>query len=234
MQNKTRYHRKIILHKGHLTYGLVSIIAVCICYFYVDRNASFFFNSFRHTDFYNVFFCMQLLSSILEYAVPLVCIYSIVMLFLKRFYYFEVFLFAAVSCLLISRSVVHFLKYLFGRYWTKTFINNNLSLQNNAVYGFNFFHDGKTFESFPSGHSAVIFAVMTVVWIMYPRFRWLSVLCCIVVITGLLGCNFHFPSDIIAGAFIGVIAAYFVLHASQIFPIKLEEHEIKIYKWLKN
>ena len=222
---KNKKHLKVIFHKGHLTYGLITIIAITIFYLYVDRDASMFFNSVRHTEFYNFFFWMQYLSNILEYAVPLLYLYLFIMLFFKRFYYFEEFIFAATTSLLVAVSLKNFFKHIFGRYWTETFTHNNLSLIKNDAYGFNFFHSGSAFDSFPSGHSAVIFAVMTVLWIMYPRLRWLAVLCCITVIVGLLGCDFHFPSDIIAGAFIGVITAYFVLHASQIFASNLREHK---------
>ena len=219
-------HKKVVVHKGHVIYGLISILLITILYFYVDRDASMFFHSFRKTEYYNIFYCMQYLSNMLEYIVPLVYLYLIVMLFSKRFHYFEEFLFASATSLLVAISLKNFLKIIFGRYWTETFTHNNLSLIKNDAYGFNFFHSGSAYDSFPSGHSAVIFAVMTVLWVMYPRLRWLSILCCLTVIAGLLGCDFHFPSDIIAGAFVGVIAAFFVLHASQIFARNLREHDV--------
>ncbi len=223
---KNKKHPKVRLRKRHhLVYGLISVIVICIFYFYVDRDASMFFHRVRHTEFFNVFFWMQYLSNILEYAVPLVYIYLIVMLFSKRFYYLEEFLFASATSLLVAVSLKNFFKNIFGRYWTETFTHNNPSLIQSHKYGFNFFHTGSAYDSFPSGHSAVIFSVATVIWIMYPRLRWLSVIVCAAVIIGLLGCDFHFPSDIIAGAFIGVVAAYFVMHSSQIFARNIREHE---------
>ena len=228
---KNKKHRKVVtFHKGHLAYGLISVAVITILYLYVDRDASMLFHDFRHSDYFNVFKWMQHLSSILSYSIPLIYIYLIVMLFFKRFYYFEEFLFASSTSLLVAVSLTNFLKHIFGRYWTETFINNNLSLIKNDAYGFNFFHFGSAYKSFPSGHSTVIFSVATILWIMYPRLRWLSVIGCITVIVGLLGCNFHFPSDIIAGAFVGVIAAYFVLHASQIFAKNLREHDYDVIK----
>jgi membrane-associated phospholipid phosphatase len=228
---RNRKHSKVVIYKRHhLIYGIISVLAITICYHYVDRNASTFFSHIRRTDFYNVLFWMQYLSNLLEYLIPFVYLYLILMLLSKRFYYFEEFLFASANSLLISVSLKDFFKNIFGRYWTETFTNNNPSLIQNNAYGFNFFHYGRAYDSFPSGHSAVVFAVMTVLWVMYPRLRWLSALCCIMVVVGLLGCNFHFPSDIIAGAFIGVIVAYFVLHASQVFARNIREHKDQIYK----
>lgn len=225
---KNKKHPQVFIHKGHVIYGIISIIAITIFYLYLDRNASMLFHDFRHTQLYNIFYWMQYLSNVLEYIIPLVYLYLIVMLFSKRFYYFEEYLFASATSLLVAVSLKDFFKTIFGRYWTETFTHDNLSLIKNDAYGFNFFHSGSAYDSFPSGHSAVIFAVMTVLWIMIPRLRWLSVLCCTIVIVGLLGCNFHFPSDIIAGAFVGVISAYFVLYASQIFARNIREHIIKL------
>ncbi len=47
------------------------------------------------------------------------------------------------------------------------------------------------------------FAVLSVLWICYPRFRVLYVLAALAVIAGLVGANFHFLGDTIAGAFLG-------------------------------
>ena len=228
LRKARREHCKVRLHPGHIKYSLIAVVAISICYFYVDRDASTFFNTVRNTpEFYNVFFCMQYLSNLLEYAVPLFYIYLIVMLLLKRFYYFEEFLFAASTSLLVSVSLKNFFKNIFGRYWTETFVNNNQSFQKTGAYGFNFFHHGLAYDSFPSGHTTVIFAFMTVLWIMFPGLRWLATLCCATVIVGLLGCDFHFPSDIIAGGILGIITAYSVLHISQIFAKDIREHDIK-------
>jgi len=222
---KNKKQDKIRLGRKHLVIGLICAVFITIFYLYVDRDASIFFNKVRHTELYGIFFWMQYLSNILEYVVPLVYLYLIVMLFTKYFYYFEEFLFASATSLLVAVSLKNFFKTIFGRYWTETFNNNNPSLIKNDAYGFNFFHVGSQYDSFPSGHSAVIFAVMTVVWIMYPRLRWLSVLCCAIVIVGLLGADFHFPSDIIAGAFVGIISSIFVIHASQKFASKMRVHK---------
>ena len=96
------------------------------------------------------------------------------------------------------------LKYVFGRTWPETWINNNPSLIRDGVYGFHPFHGGRAYESFPSGHTAVTFAVLSVLWICYPRFRLLFAAIGLGVTGGLVGANFHFLSDVIAGAFVGL------------------------------
>jgi membrane-associated phospholipid phosphatase len=46
-------------------------------------------------------------------------------------------------------------------------------------------------------------AVLSVLWICYPRLRPLYVLIALAVAIGLIGSNFHFLGDCIAGAFLG-------------------------------
>jgi membrane-associated phospholipid phosphatase len=105
--------------------------------------------------------------------------------------------------LVVADAIKDQLKFVFGRTWPETWVGNNLSLIRDGVYGFHPFHGGVGFTSFPSGHAAAICAVMSVLWIYYPRFRLLYALCVATVVLGLMGANYHFLSDIIVGAFIG-------------------------------
>jgi len=96
------------------------------------------------------------------------------------------------------------LKFVFGRTWPATWINNNPSFLRDGFYGFNFFHGGQGYASFPSGHIAVICAVMTVLWVYYPAWHVLYVLGVLAVSIGLVGANYHFLSDVIVGGFVGI------------------------------
>jgi membrane-associated phospholipid phosphatase len=100
------------------------------------------------------------------------------------------------------------LKYAFGRTWPETWIENNPSLVQNGVFGFNPFHGGPGFASFPSGHVAAVCAAITVLSWAYPNLRPISVACVAVVAIGLIGANYHFLSDIFAGIFVGVSVGY--------------------------
>jgi membrane-associated phospholipid phosphatase len=44
---------------------------------------------------------------------------------------------------------------------------------------------------------------MSVLWIYYPQWRALYALVVAAVVAGLIGANYHFLSDIIAGGFVG-------------------------------
>jgi membrane-associated phospholipid phosphatase len=115
----------------------------------------------------------------------------------------SVFLVCGVS-LTVAVAIKDQLKFAFGRTWPETWINNNPSLIRNNVYGFNPFHGGVGYSSFPSGHTTAICAVMSVLWICYPKFRAIYGLLIAAVAIGLIGADYHFLSDVIAGGFLGV------------------------------
>jgi membrane-associated phospholipid phosphatase len=46
-------------------------------------------------------------------------------------------------------------------------------------------------------------AVLAVVWLWYPRFRRVCVIAGLAVGAGLVGANYHFLGDVVAGAFLG-------------------------------
>jgi membrane-associated phospholipid phosphatase len=108
------------------------------------------------------------------------------------------------ASLAIAQAVKDQLKFAFGRTWTETWVRNNPSFIRDGVYGFNPFHGGPGFAAFPSGHMTAICAVMSVLWICYPKFRLVYAICMAVVAIGLVGADFHFLGDVIAGAFLGI------------------------------
>src|SRR6516225_975039 len=100
------------------------------------------------------------------------------------------------------------LKYAFGRTWPESWIEKNPSLIQNGVFGFNPFHGGLGFASFPSGHAAAICSVMAVLWWSCPNWRPIYVACVAAVVFGLIGANYHFLSDILSGMFVGTSVGY--------------------------
>jgi membrane-associated phospholipid phosphatase len=104
---------------------------------------------------------------------------------------------------LITEAAKEQLKFLFGRTWPESWASNNPSFIRDGVYGFHFMHGGGGYNSFPSGHMATSCAVLAVVWLWYPRFRQLCMVAGLAVGAGLVGANYHFLSDVVAGAFLG-------------------------------
>jgi membrane-associated phospholipid phosphatase len=112
--------------------------------------------------------------------------------------------------LIVAEATKAQLKFAFGRTWPDTWINNNASFIHDGVYGFNFFHGGPEYASFPSGHMAVTCAVISVLWIYFRETRVICALAALAVAIGLIGANYHFLSDVIAGAFVGISSGWMV------------------------
>jgi membrane-associated phospholipid phosphatase len=106
--------------------------------------------------------------------------------------------------IILAKLIVPPLKFAFGRTWPQY---NNPSLLIGGVYKFNFFQAGQAFESFPSGHTASICALIVVFWICYPRFRLMYAAVIAAMAGGLIAGNYHFVSDVIAGGFVGCSTA---------------------------
>ncbi|HUK10057.1 MAG TPA: phosphatase PAP2 family protein [Stellaceae bacterium] len=118
-----------------------------------------------------------------------------------------------LSCgiaLIVSAVIKDQLKFLFGRTWPESWLNGNRSFVANGVYGFWPLHGGEAYASFPSGHTTVAFAVLTLFWIRWPRLRFFCVLAGAAAVIALVGGGFHWLSDSIAGAFLGAAVGYIV------------------------
>lgn len=89
------------------------------------------------------------------------------------------------------------LKFLFGRPWPNTWLHS-------GVDRWIPFTDSSFFGSFPSGHTAYIAAPLTVFWILLPRYRIAYAIIVIAVMTGLVGANYHFVGDVLAGLLTGI------------------------------
>jgi len=94
-------------------------------------------------------------------------------------------------------------KGLFGRTWPESWLGNNPSWIRDGVFGFFPFHGGPDWASFPSGHTAVITATATILWVILPELKvaWAALVA--VVVVGLIAGNYHFVSDVIAGLYLG-------------------------------
>lgn len=114
---------------------------------------------------------------------------------------------ASVS-VLITEVFKDLLKFIFSRPWPESWMGNNPSFIRDGIYGFHFLHGG-SYQSFPSGHMAASCAVLAVLWIWYPRWRALYLIAALTVGLGLIAANYHFLSDVLAGAFLGTSVAWF-------------------------
>jgi membrane-associated phospholipid phosphatase len=109
----------------------------------------------------------------------------------------------ACFCLsnLLAASLGNILKYLLGRYRPQMLFDHQL-------YGFHFFANSDNLFSCPSGHTFATFASMTVFAYLYPRYRWLFWGFAVLVGLSRIVVTRHYPSDVLFGAYIGILSAY--------------------------
>lgn len=111
-----------------------------------------------------------------------------------------------VACaILIAWALKEELKFAFGRAWPETWIKccPNPSYFGDGTYGFFPFKGGQGYASFPSGHTTAITALGGSLWFLWPKLRWLGVVLTLAVVIGLLGADYHWLSDIVAGGILG-------------------------------
>ena len=102
--------------------------------------------------------------------------------------------------LIISGIVVTLIKYIIGRPRPSEFFGSGAIL-------FQHFSHSPRYASFPSGHSQTVWCGIATCILFFPRYRKL------LIVFGILGCIGriimlrHYPSDIFAGALIGIWGA---------------------------
>ncbi len=73
-------------------------------------------------------------------------------------------------------------------------------------------------SSFPSGHATVSFAVAAVLAGHFPKYRWIFYGAATFVAVSRVFIRAHFPTDVLAGACLGILAGYFVVRFKKSEP----------------
>lgn len=181
---------------GFLTSAIFTALSIA----YIDRPlASFIDAYFRHT------FGWVVLDHSLE-PLKVVAITALFFLFWAGYrtvsgYSLPPWAVKAVVCswaIVWSLAAEFVFKQIFGRAWPDpTYTQNHL-------YGFRFLHASQNWTSFPSGTAIGSTALATTLSSLFPRLRLvnavLAAVVCIAVVVG----NYHWLSDSIAGAFLGI------------------------------
>jgi len=103
------------------------------------------------------------------------------------------------------------LKFVVGR------INTRFWLLHLRYENFHWFHGKGNYSSFPSGHMAVFTVLAAALWYFYPRYRFAYMGFLSALALALLLTNYHFLSDIIAGAYLGLFVHFTTLQALALF-----------------
>jgi membrane-associated phospholipid phosphatase len=187
------------------------ILAVVICYFWVDRSVAFFVYN-HHINSIEVF-------RWLTYPPPEVQNWSALMvtiLVVRRawgpFLPWQKVLLVACISLIVADDFRISLGDVFGRYWPETWTHDNPSLIGTGTYGFHPFQRGDDVGSFPSGHACRILAFAGVWMIAMPDTRFIAIILSVPMLLSLVAMNYHFVSDVIAGSVLGGLIAAYAVH----------------------
>jgi membrane-associated phospholipid phosphatase len=110
------------------------------------------------------------------------------------------FIFCAVA---VSSLVTEVLKYCVGR--GRPFVSGEAN-----AFHFSHFAGNPAYYSFPSGHATTAFALALAVSAVWPQARVAMAVYAIVIAATRLVLLAHHPSDVVAGALIGIIGTMFV------------------------
>jgi membrane-associated phospholipid phosphatase len=190
---------------------LICALLVAICYYFVDRPVAYWVHD-HDLNRFRLLVWLQDPPALLQWWAPAALAALVIRRAWGPFRRWELTLLAACVSLLVAVQFKDSLKFCFGRYWPDTWIDDNPSLLRDDAYGFHPFHGGMAYACFPSGHMTRTLAVVAVVWIAYPRWRWACVVASALVAIGLLGMNYHFVGDVIGGGFVGGIVGVYTAY----------------------
>ena len=183
----------------------LTVLAVAVCIVYVDRPvADFVEGHVRHTEF-----CNWLMFAIR--SLDLVVLGALFFLFACGLWvisgrelrnWAETPLLCSWSAMWAVAADIIF-KHIFGRGWPDpTYIHDHL-------YGFHLLDGSTHWDSFPSGTAAISVAIVSVLWIRNPRWRVPGMLIVFLLSVAVVIANYHWLSDVIAGAFLGATTGWF-------------------------
>jgi membrane-associated phospholipid phosphatase len=179
-------------------------LAVLFCYYFIDRPVAFFVYEHRTPRLDEL---KQLTEPppLLQSWSPLVLVLLAVRRVLGPWKRWQQVLFLACISLIVADQFRESIGDLFGRYWPETWHDNNPSLIGTGTYGFHPFQVGDDVGSFPSGHAARILGFASVFWLAMPRSRWVCVVVAVPMLLALIGMDYHFVGDVVAGSVLGGI-----------------------------
>ena len=190
--------------RGSLLVIAAGSVLVVVCYFFVDRPVAIFVHRHQVPRFEELKWLTEPPPLVQSWS-PLVLVLLIVRRAFGEWRRWQQVLLVACVTLIVADQFRESLGDLCGRYWPETWHNNNPSLIGTGTYGFHPLEIGDDTGSFPSGHAARIAAFAAVFWLALPRGRWLYVILAVPMLVALVGMNYHFVGDVVAGSVLGGI-----------------------------
>jgi membrane-associated phospholipid phosphatase len=194
--------------------ALITCVVLCLlCIGFVDRPVADWVNTFS-AETKSQFGLLSKIVLPVPYTATLIGFgYAIAIALGHRPAPRELALLRIVAAILIAIALKDQFKIIFGRTWPATWTANNPSYLKDGVYGFfptvSWFTSGgsRAYHAFPSGTTAVMTAACVSIAVAWRPFRWIAPVLVTAVIAGLIGANFHWVSDTIAGLVLGTAVA---------------------------
>ncbi|HTP04467.1 MAG TPA: phosphatase PAP2 family protein [Nitrospirota bacterium] len=197
---------------------LLFVLLVLCSYFFLDTRTALFVSRLWMSHARLSIFS----ANIPDFLFPIVCLITVIAwtayfyLTHKGIYdthtrFFQLIAITIPLTFFVKSSLKHVVGRIDTRFW----------LRHPGFKEFHWFHGGGNYTSFPSGHMAVFMALVIALWMFYPRyqsayFSFLSVLALALIIT-----NYHFISDVVAGAYLGFLVNYFIQLGLTIFSNRM-------------
>ena len=147
----------------------------------------------------------ELPSPLFVLAWPTFAIIGAVLIWRRELPAWAITLWLAAGATGVGRELKQGLKLAFGRTWPATWIHENPSYLRDGVFEFRFFGgDGAAYASFPSGHLTVMLAFATVLSLRHRALRWPCAVAIALTSFGQIAAAYHWTSDALAGAALGI------------------------------
>jgi lipid A 4'-phosphatase len=142
--------------------------------------------------------------------------------FCRSLAYFPLFVFLAIA---VSGLTTDLIKFLLGRTRPSLFFGDQ------AQFGFGFFQTAGAYTSFPSGHSTTVFAIATILTLIWRPGMPIYAAGAILVGVSRVITGAHWPSDVVAGAFIGVVVTLYIYRILALNGVALRDTVAGTARW---
>ncbi|MFA5216585.1 phosphatase PAP2 family protein [Sulfuricurvum sp.] len=180
----------------------LSVIAIIFSYLFIDQTVATWSHSHILGAYHELFTTITEFGDALYYLVGFSITSLLFRYVWKKYHWANItfFLFSVVAASGISADII---KWIAGRYRPSELFAHGL-------YGFDFLHIDRALTSFPSGHTATAFALATAITYLWPKATPVWLFAVLIGISRLMICA-HYPSDVIAGAFVGTASTLIVI-----------------------
>lgn len=197
-------------------YALTTLPAICIatviCYFFIDKPLAHHMMAL-HLIHRKGAFSTHISVLLTQLSYLIITLLFVVLFFMKASQKSSRFV-DCLSLMCTSMAISFFIKsvlqFTFGRYVPRYRSSDFLLFERNPhLYGFHWFQSG----CFPSGHMSVFCAAMFTITCYYKRLTTVAIVLSVALGGMMIILNYHFLSDIIAGAYLGItisLALYYL------------------------